>query len=75
MRSDSNTLLKLTMFIAHLQVGTQYRSGIYYLDEEQKNVVEASVKAANERFGSSVVIEVKSGEDVPFYLAEEYHQR
>lgn len=56
-------------------VGTQYRSGVYFLDEDQKAIAEASAKAVSEKLGQAVVVEVVSGEEVPFYLAETYHQR
>lgn len=56
-------------------IGTQYRSAIFYLDEEQKAVAE---KIKNQVDGSgswqkSVVTEiVKAG---AFFPAEEYHQK
>lgn len=56
-------------------VGTQYRSGIYPQDDEQKAVAEASKRNAAEKLGKETVVEVASGENVPFYLAEKYHQR
>lgn len=56
-------------------VGTQYRSGIYVQDDEQRRLAEASKKKANMRFGRNTVVEIVSGVDVPFYLAEKYHQR
>lgn len=57
------------------QVGTQYRSGIYYLNEDQKKIAEDTCRAKSEELGKDVVVEVESGADVPFYLAEAYHQR
>lgn len=57
------------------QVGTQYRSGIYPQSEEQKQVAEESKKKAGEKFGKETVVETVNGDGVPFYLAEEYHQR
>jgi peptide-methionine (S)-S-oxide reductase len=58
----------------HNDVGTQYRSSIFYSDEDQKSVAEAYIKDLNEKrvFGSPVVTKV-----VPlqaFYRAEDYHQ-
>lgn len=54
--------------------GPQYRSAIFYLDDEQKRLAEAS-KAALEksgRFKRPIVTEIaKAG---PFYPAETYHQ-
>lgn len=56
-------------------VGTQYRSGIYYMNDEHKTLAEESKKAASEKFGKEVVLEIENAIDVPFYLAEAYHQR
>ncbi|MBL8779869.1 MAG: peptide-methionine (S)-S-oxide reductase MsrA [Alphaproteobacteria bacterium] len=52
--------------------GTQYRSAIFYLDEKQKQLAEASKAALQPRFKRPIVTEiVKAG---PFYAAEDYHQ-
>jgi peptide methionine sulfoxide reductase msrA/msrB len=52
-------------------VGDQYRSAIFYLTKEQKEVTEGVVKTL-EKMGVKVVTElVPAG---PFYKAEEYHQ-
>jgi peptide-methionine (S)-S-oxide reductase len=55
-------------------VGTQYRSGIYYHNEEQKRLAEASKKAleSSGRFKRPIVTEIAALS--PFYRAEEYHQ-
>lgn len=53
-------------------VGTQYRSAIFYHNEEQKKVAEASKKAAQELFKSPIVTEIT--ESSTFYPAENYHQ-
>jgi peptide-methionine (S)-S-oxide reductase len=53
-------------------VGTQYRSVIFYHSEQQKLIAEKSQRAAQENFSSPIVTEV-----VPFkkfYPAEAYHQ-
>lgn len=58
----------------HNDVGSQYRSAIFYLDDEQRRVAE-KVRNEVERsgvFNNPVVTEiVKAGN---FYSAEEYHQ-
>jgi peptide-methionine (S)-S-oxide reductase len=55
-------------------VGSQYRTGIFYHDDEQRRLAEAS-KAALEKskpFKAPIVTEItRAGE---FYPAEEYHQ-
>jgi len=53
-------------------VGTQYRSAIFYHNEGQKKVAEASKKAAQELFKSPIVTEIT--EAATFYPAENYHQ-
>jgi len=58
-------------------VGTQYRSGIYYADEAQRAAAEASRDAYAQRlkaegYGEITTEIVKAG---PFYYAEDYHQQ
>ena len=52
--------------------GPQYRSGIFFLDEEQKRLAEQSKSALKGRFDKPVVTEVTSATE--FYPAEDYHQ-
>ena len=54
--------------------GSQYRTGIFYVDEEQKRLAEAS-KAALEKskpFKGAIVTEITRATE--FYAAEDYHQ-
>ncbi|WP_018968796.1 peptide-methionine (S)-S-oxide reductase MsrA [Rubritalea marina] len=53
-------------------VGTQYRSGIYYYNDAQKTVAEASLKDAQADFSDKIVTEIVKAET--FYPAEDYHQ-
>ncbi len=53
-------------------VGTQYRTGIYYVDENDIEVIEAVVATIQRRHTEPVVVEV--GPLVNFYPAELYHQ-
>ncbi|MBI4250121.1 peptide-methionine (S)-S-oxide reductase MsrA [Candidatus Uhrbacteria bacterium] len=56
-------------------VGSQYRSGIFYHTPEQEKAARAS-KTAREhsgRYSDPIVTEIASASD--FYKAEEYHQR
>jgi peptide-methionine (S)-S-oxide reductase len=55
-------------------VGTQYRSAIFYHSEEQKLVAEASKEAATESgsWPSPIVTEITAFDR--FYPAEDYHQ-
>ncbi|PNV62982.1 peptide-methionine (R)-S-oxide reductase [Clostridium sp. chh4-2] len=52
--------------------GSQYRSGIYYIDEEDKAIAEAAVEKQKEKYTKPVVTEVLPLNN--FYLAEDYHQ-
>jgi peptide-methionine (S)-S-oxide reductase len=54
-------------------VGTQYRSVIFFHDEQQEKQAHASKDAAQERFSRPIVTEVVPAG--PFYRAEDYHQR
>jgi len=53
-------------------IGTQYRSGIFYLDDEQRKIAEELIsELKNKNF--TVATEVtKAG---PFYKAEDYHHQ
>lgn len=54
-------------------VGTQYRSGIYYLNENQKEIAEQSIKeVAPKIWNDPIVTELKPAST--FYPAEKYHQ-
>ena len=53
-------------------VGTQYRSAIYYTTDEQKNKAELSKKAAGKDFKDPIVTEITKSST--FYPAEKYHQ-
>ncbi|MEN9414873.1 MAG: hypothetical protein RLZ62_1177 [Bacteroidota bacterium] len=53
-------------------VGTQYRSVIYYHSEQQRETAEAIKKEASEAWDDPIVTEISAMET--FYKAEEYHQ-
>jgi peptide-methionine (S)-S-oxide reductase len=58
-------------------VGTQYRSGIYYADEAQKRAAEASRDAFQKQLGTAGYGAITT-EIVPapeFFYAEDYHQQ
>jgi peptide-methionine (S)-S-oxide reductase len=52
--------------------GSQYRSAIFYHDETQKNLAEASKKRLQSRFKQPIVTEIVRATE--FYSAEDYHQ-
>ena len=60
-------------------IGTQYRSAIYTTSDSQLLQAEATrdvYQAALSRKGiGEIVTEIKSAQGIPYYLAEEYHQR
>jgi peptide-methionine (S)-S-oxide reductase len=58
-------------------VGTQYRSGIYYYSADQQRAAEATRDAYQQRLGAAgygkVTTEIVPGPE--FYFAEDYHQQ
>jgi peptide-methionine (S)-S-oxide reductase len=54
-------------------VGTQYRSVIFYHSPEQKAAAERSKIAQSNRFNRPIVTQVEAAPN--FWRAEEYHQR
>ena len=58
-------------------VGTQYRSGIYWYDDEQRDAALRSRQAFAERLAASgfgpVTTEIKAADE--FWYAEDYHQQ
>ena len=54
-------------------IGTQYRSAIFYTNEEQKKISENSIHILNkEKFKGKIVTEIIKA--TTFFPAEEYHQ-
>ena len=58
-------------------IGTQYRSGIFYHDEENArialDIIQKLNSLAKEKFGSEIVTKVLPASK--FFRAEEYHQK
>ena len=55
-------------------IGTQYRSAIFYFDDEQKNSATKSLQERQSTVGSrKIVTEITKASD--FWKAEEYHQK
>ena len=58
-------------------VGTQYRSGIYFADDEQKATAEMALRSYDEALSAeghdSITTELEPAG--PFYYAEDYHQQ
>ena len=55
-------------------IGTQYRSEVFYIDEHQKKIAEEYILLLNKEntFGSPIVTKVSPASQ--FYIAEDYHQ-
>ncbi|HSU72641.1 MAG TPA: peptide-methionine (S)-S-oxide reductase MsrA [Candidatus Binatia bacterium] len=53
--------------------GSQYRSAIFYHDEEQRKIAEQSRIAIQKKFKDKVVTQIVKA--TAFYPAEEYHQK
>lgn len=52
--------------------GTQYRSGVYYTDEADKQIIEEVLKKEQDNYQAPIVVEVLPLKQ--FFKAEEYHQ-
>ncbi len=52
--------------------GSQYRTGIYYVAEEQVETIDKVIKEEQKNYDKEIVVEVEMIDD--FSLAEEYHQ-
>jgi peptide methionine sulfoxide reductase msrA/msrB len=53
-------------------VGTRYRTGIYYVDEGDRAAIESKYREVESRVGAPIVVELEPLAN--FYSAEEYHQ-
>ena len=53
-------------------VGTQYRTGVYYTSEDQLPVIEKVFDQQQKELAEPIAVEVKALQN--FYTAEEYHQ-
>jgi len=76
-------LLKIHFSVAHdptqldrqgNDMGRQYRSAVFYADDEQKRIAEAYIRQLNEArvFNDPIVTTLEPFQ--AFYIAEEYHQ-
>ena len=54
-------------------VGSQYRSAIFYFDEEQKNLAQKSLDKLQQKLDKKIVTEITRADT--FWKAEEYHQK
>jgi methionine-S-sulfoxide reductase len=75
--STFENLLILTYVVSHIEtgndIGSQYRSAIFYHNDEQKSIAEKMTKVAQEHYGSAkICTTVEPAGTV--YPAEDYHQ-
>ena len=54
-------------------IGTQYRSEIFYNNDEQKKISNSVIEKLNKKFNSKIV--TKISENKNYTRAEEYHQK
>lgn len=54
-------------------VGSQYRTGIYYVDEKDKDIIINSIKELQKSHTKPIAIEVMPLKN--YYAAEDYHQK
>jgi len=54
-------------------IGDNYRSAIFYVTDEQKEIAEKVVAELQPKFAQPIVTEITPGG--PFYRAEDYHQK
>lgn len=54
-------------------IGNQYRTGIYYLNKEDLDIIIKSKEEEQEKYDKPIVTEIKPLKC--FYEAEEYHQK
>lgn len=54
-------------------VGTQYRSAVFYHNAKQKEMASKSLKEQQKKYDKKITTEIKPAEK--FYVAEDYHQQ
>jgi len=54
-------------------IGTQYRTGIYFIDDQDEPVIQESINELQKKYKEKIAIEVKPLDN--YYIAEEYHQK
>ena len=56
-----------------LDIGTQYRSEIFYLDDNQKKIAESILEKNNKKFLGKIVTKISKIKN--YSVPEEYHQK
>ncbi len=55
-----------------MDVGTQYRTGIYYYNDEEKKIINDYIESIRDNYSEPIVVEVEPASQ--FWDAEDYHQ-
>ncbi len=53
--------------------GTQYRTGIYYIDDKDRQIIRDSIAGLQKKYDKPIAVEVLPLKN--YYPAEEYHQK
>lgn len=53
-------------------IGTRYRTGIYYTDDNDRSIIEEIYRQVEQSVGTPIVVELEALRN--FYSGEEYHQ-
>lgn len=53
-------------------IGSQYRTGIYFTDEKDEDIIRRAIDEQQKKYTKSIVVEVEKLNN--FYQAEDYHQ-
>ena len=61
--------------IQHYDIGSQYRSAIFYTNEKQKKESQDAIKSRQKNYDKPIVTEISSSKKFKFFPAEEYHQK
>lgn len=81
-----DTVVNLNVLLSHLfrvidptslnkqggDVGPQYRTGVYYLDESDRSTINQFIAFNHSKYEAPIVVEVEKLDS--YYLAEDYHQ-
>ena len=59
----------------HFDIGTQYRSEIFYENETQKKAALSSLKKHQKNYKKLIVTKITNTMNTKFFPAEEYHQK
>ena len=54
-------------------IGTQYRSEIFYTSEDQKKIAEKVISRTNKKFNGKIVTNISENKN--YCKAEDYHQK